>query len=267
MKHTRAEAEKAVRAAGKLFLSAVDERQIIEKGFANFVTEVDYRVQDFLIRELDRIIPGCNIVTEEKADNLYAFHKPTWILDPVDGTTNLMFGYNHSCISLALLEGGNPVMGIVYNPVSGELFSATAGQGAFLNEIPIAVSRRDALEKSLIGFGTTPYDKGSAERTFSIVLQTYRRCLDVRRTGSAALDLAYVACAMLDGFFELRLQPWDYAAGMVLIAEAGGRVTDWKGEQPSLAKPSGIVATNGLIQDDLLEMVNLQKQGTHSALE
>lgn len=249
------EAETALKEAGKLLISPkISKNEIVEKGFANYVTQIDYQVQSLLAMELERIIPGCNVITEEYSANKYDLDKPTWILDPVDGTTNLLHGYRHSSISLALFRGGRPALGFIYNPVAGEMFVGKAGSGAFLNGRKINASSNRHLGDCLIGFGTTPYDREKADRSFQIVRNIYRECQDIRRSGSAALDLAYVACGRTDGFFELCLQPWDFAAGMLILEEAGGKVTNLEGKRPEVISQSEIIATNGLIHEALLKI-------------
>jgi myo-inositol-1(or 4)-monophosphatase len=248
--------EETVKKASRFFTDKeLYKAKTQKEGDANFVTEVDYAVQEYLVKELGRIIPGSNIITEESADNQYNFAKPTWILDPVDGTTNLMHQYRHSCISLALILGGSPVVGMVFNPYLKELFSGISGQGAYLNDIPFETSRVSSLAGGLIGFGTTPYDRSKAKATFEAVGTVYARAQEIRRSGSAALDIAYVACGRLDGFFEMMLQPWDFAAGAIILEEAGGRITDWQGKPLDLLKPSGVIASNALIYDELSEII------------
>lgn len=228
------------------------KNQIKKSGDCNFVTDVDYAVQEYLINELLRIMPGSNIITEESSQNQYSFDKPTWILDPVDGTTNLMHQYNHSAVSLALFTQGKPEMGIIYNPYSKEMFLGIANQGAYLNNAKINVSEVPVLKDGLIGFGTTPYCRDMADTTFKIVSDVFKESQEIRRSGSAALDIAYVACGRLEGFFELQLQPWDYAAGLIILKESGGMLSNWNGDWPSLIKPDSIIATNGLIHEELI---------------
>jgi myo-inositol-1(or 4)-monophosphatase len=248
--------ENAVLEAGRIMLDYIlESRHIIEKGPANFVTEVDYKVQEFLVNRLSSIIPGSNIITEESDRNNFKLDKPTWILDPVDGTTNLMYGYRHSAVSLALFMEGKPLLGFIYNPFSGEMFIAEKGKGACLNGDKIKVSSNATLADSLITFGTTPYDKSKSKKTFDIVEKTFYHSRDVRRSGSAALDIAYIACGRIDGFFEVKLQPWDFAAGMVILEEAGGRITNLQGEELKVISADGVLASNGLIHEELQTLV------------
>lgn len=260
MHYLRQAIEASLREAGKLFHEMkVDDSQVIRKGAANFVTQVDYMVQDFIIRNLNKILPESNIISEESKKNNYSFDRPTWILDPVDGTTNFMYGYRHSAISLLLVAEQKPALSFIYNPYTDEMFYAEAGNGAWLNGSKITVSCHKTLEDSLIAFGTTPYDRSKADVTFETVKHIYLQCRDIRRSGSAALDIAYVACGRIDGFFEYCLQPWDYAAGILILQEAGGRITNFKGGELNALSPDSVLATNKLIHATMLEAV-----GQHS---
>lgn len=251
------QAEELIKKAGEIFNDTVIEKEDIEeKGFANYVTIVDYKVQEFVTKEIIRLTPDCNIIAEESDKNLYNLKGFTWIIDPVDGTTNLMYDYRHSAISVGLFIDGEPTLGFIYNPTGREFFSAQKGKGAFLNGRPIEVSKCIDMKGALVGFGTTPYDRTKASRTCDIVKDMLLNCRDVRRTGSAALDIAYVACGRMDGFFELTLQPWDFAAGMVILQEAGGRITDCDGSELSLIKPCAVAASNGRIHDILVTYIN-----------
>jgi myo-inositol-1(or 4)-monophosphatase len=246
-----------LRAAGKIILeSEIDKAKIIQKSAANYVTQVDFQVQNFLVDQLRRLLPDSNIITEESENNQFNLETPTWILDPVDGTTNLMRGYRHSAISLAFFDGQAPVSGFVYNPFNDELFTARIGNGAYLNDKPIKVSKNKDLKDCLIGFGTNPYHREHASTTFRITENIFMRSLEIRRSGSAALDLVYVACGRLDGFYEFGLQPWDFAAGMIIMAEAGGHTTTWQGSPLNVLKPSSVLATNGLIHQKIFDLIN-----------
>lgn len=249
---------KIVLEAGELIKGvAISQLEIFEKGPANYVTEVDYRVQAFIVEKLTELMPGCNIITEENDSNLYDLVKPTWILDPVDGTTNLMYQYGMSSISLGLFIDWLPEMSFIFNPFTNELFTALKGRGAFLNGQPIHVGPARNLSESLISFGTTPYDRSKAHQTFTLLEALYMKSRDIRRGGSAALDLAYIACGRQEGFFELRLQPWDYAAGILMVEEAGGRITDMTGAPLKLTEPCSVLASNGAIHAEMLEIVTI----------
>jgi len=242
-----------VRAAGRLILELEQQEFAIEaKSTANYVTGIDLAVEHFIVGRLRDLTPDFAVITEESEPDETDYIRPTWILDPVDGTTNLMRGFRHSAVSLALTADGRPVVGLIYNPYADELFTAAAGNGATLNGRPIRASKHQNLADGLIGFGTTPYDRRLAHQTFGQVENIFMKSLEIRRSGSAALDLAYVACGRLDGFFEQTLQPWDYAAGCIIVSEAGGRVTNWQGDPPSLRQGDRLLASNAFLHGILL---------------
>ena len=214
--------KRIAREAGRLILRAGAYSVEQKEGHANFVTSVDKAVQAYLAEALRALLPGSAFIGEEQENDALT-DAPTWIIDPVDGTTNLIHDYRHSAVSIALAESGAPVLGAVYQPYADELFFAEKGRGATLNGQPIHVADTP-FENALVGFGTSPYNEELAEVSMQLALTCLRRCADVRRTGSAALDLAYVACGRMDAFFELILRPWDYAAGSLLVTEAGGKI-------------------------------------------
>ena len=242
-----------IKNTSELFYRDIDPDKIIAKsGSSNYVTEIDTRVQEIIISKLKRLIPDSNIIAEETDHNDFSMGKYTWILDPVDGTTNLMYGYKFSAVSLGLFVDGRPFAGIVYNPFLGELFFAQKGKGAFVNNRQIKVNNNDSLQHSLITFGTSPYDREKADETFRVTRNVFDRCRDIRRTGSAALDLCYVAVGRTDAFFEMELQPWDYAGGSIILEEAGGKISDWKGNPVDYINKTPVVASNGYIHNELL---------------
>lgn len=209
-----------IRKAGEIIIHAESFRVEQKEGHANFVTTVDEEVQSFLIRELLALLPESCIIGEEQ-ENAPLTDEPTWVIDPLDGTTNFIHNYRFSAISVALLENREPVIGTVYQPYTQEMFYAEKGKGAFLNDHPICVSHTQ-MESALVGFGTSPYNTELAEKSMRAALYCLQNAADVRRGGSAALDLAYVAAGRQDVYFELILRPWDYAAGALLVKEAGG---------------------------------------------
>ncbi len=250
------DAVKMVREAGELLLQDMDDKKVITKnGTANFVTEIDLKVQEVLFGKLINLLPDSNIIAEETADNTFALGKYTWILDPVDGTTNLMYGYKCSAIALGLVVEGVPYAGIVYNPFLDEMFTAQKGKGAFINSKRIGVTANGSLSSSLLAFGTSPYDRGKADETFRVTKNVFGKCRDIRRSGSAALDICNVAAGRTDGYFEMELQPWDYAGASIILNEAGGRITDWQGKDLTYISKSPAIATNGLIHKELIEAV------------
>ncbi len=223
-----------------------------EKGVADYVTQVDVAVQDFLKKELYILAPDVQFLGEETG--LQRMNADSyWILDPVDGTTNLIHDYQHSVVSLALCRRKEIVLGIVYDPFHDELFSAVKGEGSFLNGKSIHVSTVQKLSDTIIGVGTAKREL--AKENFNRFLKVYEHSQDIRRLGSAALELAYTACGRQDGYFEVYLNPWDYAAGMLLIQEAGGKVSDWTGKKLNPAKGSQVAGTNGYIHMELLNLL------------
>lgn len=220
------------------------------KGRADYVTQVDTDIQNFLARELGNRFPGIQFLGEEEglhemSGDIY------WILDPIDGTTNLIHDYQHSVVSLALYEKGEITLGIIYDPFREDVYYAQKGQGSFLNGNPIHVSDAETLDETIISVGTSPYDRELAEENFRRIQRVFGKAQDIRRTGTAAMDLAYVACGRTGGFFEPRLSPWDFAAGLLLVQEAGGRVTDFAGEPLVFSRRGSVVASNGMIHEEL----------------
>ncbi len=251
------EAVKLVKDVSRLLLEDMEDKKVVRKsGDANFVTDIDIKVQELITKKLYEILPESNIIAEETISNDFRLGKYTWILDPVDGTTNLMYGYKYSCIALGLVVDGTPYAGIVYNPYLKEMFTAKKGQGAFVNGLPIGVTDSRTLGDSLITFGTSPYDKGKADETFRVSRNVFLRCRDLRRSGCAALDICNVAAGRMDGFYEMELQPWDYAGASIILEEAGGRITNWQGNKLSYLHKSSGIATNGHIHKELFEVIN-----------
>ncbi|MBC9812388.1 inositol monophosphatase [Crocinitomicaceae bacterium CZZ-1] len=226
-----------------------------EKGKDNFLSYLDLEIQEYLAKSLKNIFPLANIVSEEYDANPDIDDGHYWIIDPIDGTTNLIHNYPHYCTSITLINNYEPIIGITYNPITKDLFRAQKGKGAFLNDKRINVSKNDILQKSILGFGF-PYDKTKILPIVDLLKKAIFKSQDLRRTGSAALDLAYVACGRIDGFFELDLEIWDFAAGSLLISEAGGNISDWKNLRLNFKDKSNIIATNNLIHKELLELIN-----------
>ncbi len=236
----------------------VENREMAEavkvKGLADYVTQVDTNIQNFLAKELKELAPEIEFLGEETG--LHEMKSDTfWILDPIDGTTNLIHDYQHSSISLGLYDKGEIVMGIVYDPYREEVFSAEKGKGAFLNGKPMHVSDAECLSQTIIAIGTAPYEKELAAENFPRFRRVFEACQDIRRTGSAAIDFAYVASGRIGGFFEIRLSPWDFAAGKLLVEEAGGTITNFEGGELELLKRGGVIASNGKLHEELLGLM------------
>lgn len=220
------------------------------KGPADYVTQVDTDIQDFLAKELGKLAPGIQFLGEE--EGLHEMSSDTyWILDPIDGTTNLIHDYQHSVVSLGLYDKGEITLGIIYDPFREDVYYAQKGAGSFLNGNPISVSDAMTLSETIITIGTSTYDRELTVKNFQRFQRVFEQSQDIRRTGSAALDLAYVACGRTGGFFETLLNPWDFAAGMLLVTEAGGRVTNYEGGSLNLLKRGSVIATNGKVHEEL----------------
>lgn len=212
-------AGEAVRQAGALVRGLEHPEVYTKEGHANFVTEADLASQRFLMERLAPLLPEAHFFAEEQEGNqLYPGYN--WIVDPIDGTTNFMRGYRPCAISVGLVKDGGGVLGLVYDVWADELFSALQGQGAFCNGKPIQAAETP-MERALIVFGTALYNRKWARPTFAAAEEVFLHCGDLRRSGSAALDLCSVAAGRSDGFFELYLSPWDFCGASVILREAG----------------------------------------------
>lgn len=236
------------------FFADEDERAKIKvKSRNNFVTEVDLKVQEFLRKKLAEILPDAKFYAEEKDNEDIDLGDFLWILDPCDGTTNLIHDYKHSTISLALAKGGELLLGLVYEPHAKELFWAIRGGGAYLNDKKISVSKIPDIKSSIIGLGAGGARIGRVEETFEMIKDIFITSQGFRRIGSAALEMCYVAAGRTDGYLEEDLKLWDYAAGLLLIKEAGGLVLNFHGEDLSLERISGVICANKILIKELLK--------------
>ncbi len=235
-----------VRRAGDMIRNAHDiEKDTHEKnGAADLVTKYDVAVQTFLQRELLALVPEAGFLGEEGEHE--TLDKPwVFVVDPIDGTTNFVRHMHHSNIAVALVHEGCVAYGVVYNPFTEEMFAARRGGGAFLNGHPIHVSDRD-MSHAITMCGSTIYDRRFTDRSFSLMRRLYDLGLDFRRFGSAELDVCYVACGRAEVFFECRLSPWDYAAGSLILTEAGGKITRLDGSPIDPYRGGSVWATNGI---------------------
>ncbi len=248
------EAVAAARIAGRYQQSRFASSLAIEmKGEKDLVTEVDKESERLIVEHLLSRFPGHGIVAEE-GQYPHSDSPFRWIIDPVDGTTNYAHGYPWFCSSIGLELEGELVAGVIYNPVYDELFTATKGGGAWLNGSRLSVSSRASLKNSLLGTGF-PYDCATdPANNFDNFIAFQKKARGIRRAGAAALDLAYVSAGRLDGFWELKLKPWDMAAGVLMVQEAGGMVTAFDGSPCDLFNGC-IVASNGLIHDEMVGML------------
>lgn len=232
---------KLVHETKKIILDANKHFDVKLKGASDFVTSVDLAISSFLRAELTKRYPEIGFMSEEEDNG--RLKSTRWILDPIDGTTNLVFDYRLSSVSLALLEEGEITFGVVYNPFTDETFYAEKGKGAFLNQERLSVSNRD-ISQSLIEFGAGSTRKEDAEESFRIAKEIFYDCVDIRRICSSALVISYVAAKRIDGYFEKVLKPWDYAAASLILQEAGGVITDWQGNPLPFDTESSVVASN-----------------------
>ncbi|MCS7056716.1 MAG: inositol monophosphatase [Thermoflexales bacterium] len=241
-----------------------------KSGDTDPVTEFDHRSEAFIVEALQRAFPGHRIVGEEggayysRPDSAQASSDSPleWRVDPLDGTVNFAHGFPVFAVSLGLLIDGAPALGIVYDPTRDEMYAAAAGLGATLNGRPIRVSHTEQLTYALLNTGF-PYDRReSKENNFDYFLAFQRAAQEVRRVGSAALDLCWVACGRMDGYWELKIQPHDIAAGIVIVREAGGVVTDFEGGHAMFAREE-IVASNGLIHSAMLNVIRETRATQH----
>ena len=211
----------------------------------NIVTSSDLAVQHFLTRELKARYPEVGFLCEEEDLNDVSGHEAVWVIDPIDGTANYARGNENCCISVALVRQGEPVLGVVYSPWRGELYTAEKGKGAFCNGKPIHVSDRP-FGQGILFTAMSTYRKDMAAACRDIIYDLYMDCNDFRRTGSAAVEICLTAAGYADLYFEIRLMPWDFAAAMLVLQEAGGVLCDFDGNLPSPYRQSMIVAANNL---------------------
>lgn len=244
-----------VKRAGEIILSAHNQESAVtaKEGKKNFVTKYDVAVQDFLFEELGKAFPGAEFVGEE-SENDFESKALRFIIDPIDGTTNFMQDYRCSCISVALCKENDVIAGVVYNPYNGEIFSAAKGEGAYLNGKAIKVSDRP-LSDGLALFGTSPYHPENTDATFALLRKVFDFCRDIRRSGSAAYDICMVACGRCEVFFEKGLQPWDIAAGTLILKEAGGMALNYDGAEIDFSKPEDVVFANPKAYDEFITLL------------
>ena len=237
-----------VKECGKVILNADREKMAIniKSGVADLVTEYDKNIQKQLEIGLKKILPEAKFIGEEASNDELTDDGFAFIVDPIDGTTNFVKDYHISAISVALLKGKEVVAGIVYNPYLDEMFYAIKSQGAFCNGKKISVSSQP-LSNALVLFGSSPYDKNLFPKTIEILSEYFYKVLDIRRSGSAALDLCSVACGRAELYFELQTSPWDFAAGKLIVEEAGGSVTTLAGTPLSFDRKTSILAKNNVI--------------------
>jgi myo-inositol-1(or 4)-monophosphatase len=237
----------AAEEAAALLLARSGAERVRAKARADLVTEVDEASERAIVARIRAAFPGDAVVAEEFSGTA-ALGRRSWIIDPIDGTVNYVHGHPFTCVSIAFHDEEGPAVGVVSAPFLGETFHAVRGGGAFLNDRPIRVSAVEEGAETLQATGF-PFKagKGDPETYFRLVAEMVASTHGVRRAGSAALDLAYVACGRLDGFFEIGLSPWDLAAGALLVTEAGGRVGGWPGDVEPPIRTGRLIASNGAV--------------------
>ena len=236
---------KAARAGGGVLLRnmhKLDALNVVEKARHDYASEVDGLAEEAIVKELRRAYPEYAVLGEEGGakPGRGGPSRYTWVIDPLDGTSNYLRGIPHWCVSIALVEGGEPLHAVIFDPLRNELFTASRGAGAQLNERRIRVADRKEPGGALLATGFAPRERKRADAQLRAIGALLESAEDIRRSGSAALDLAYVAAGRYDGYFEAGVHPWDIAAGVLLVREAGGRVSDFKGAQTGPMDARGI---------------------------
>jgi myo-inositol-1(or 4)-monophosphatase len=244
---------KAALKSGRFIKNSVGKIALISyKGRDNIVTDVDKKAEAMIIGDILRAFPDHSILSEERAPKTgTAPYK--WIIDPLDGTVNFAHAFPFFCVSIGLEASGAMLLGAVYDPMREELFFAERGKGAYLNNKKISVSKTGRLIEGFLATGFS-YGMKRKDRNISYFRKLLTRSFAIRRAGSAALDLSYVACGRFDGFWEMDLHPWDSAAGMLIVNEAGGRVTRFNGS-PYSPYDKDLLATNGLIHNQISSLL------------
>jgi len=229
-------------------------KQIQYKSAIDLVTSADREAEERIVRVLQKRFPDHSILAEEETNIAGSQNIYRWIIDPLDGTTNFAHAYPHFSVSIALEREGEMILGLVYDPVHGEVFKAAKGCGAFLNEKSVRTSRVKELDKALLATGF-PYDRRERAAFYLSFFSAFMvRSQGIRRNGSAALDLCYLACGRIDGFWEFKLHPWDTAAASIIVREAGGTLTDFSGSPFSIWGEETL-GSNGIIHGEMLRAI------------
>ena len=248
---------KAARHAGRSLkrdLGEIEHLQVSMKGPANFVTLADKRAEEMLYTELAKARPGYGFLGEEGGNREGGDKSHTWIVDPLDGTTNFLHGIPQFAISIGLSREGTIIAGVIYNPANDELYIAERGKGAFLNDQRLRVAGRRKMDECVIGCGLPHIGRGDLELSRRELTALQNRVAGLRRFGAASLDLAFVAAGRLDGYWERDLQPWDIAAGQIMVREAGGTITGITGDDDAVTT-GHVVCGNEFVHGELLKIL------------
>jgi myo-inositol-1(or 4)-monophosphatase len=248
---------KAARRAGRSLkrdLGEVENLQVSLKGPANFVTMADKRAEEMLHSDLTKARPGYGFIGEEGGTRVGEDKTHTWIVDPLDGTTNFLHGIPHFAISIGLQREGTMIAGLIYNPANDDLFIAERGKGAFLNDQRLRVAGRRNLNECVIACGLPHIGRGDLDLSRAELTEIQKRVAGLRRFGAASLDMAYVAAGRFDGYWERDLQPWDMAAGQIILREAGGTVSGIEGGDDPL-KTGSVICGNEFVHAELVKIL------------
>ena len=249
-----------IKEAGKILKKGFySNKEVNFKAKKDLVTAYDVAVENFLKKKFSKRFKKFNIIAEE-SDNANIEFNNSIIIDPIDGTTNFVNGVPHTAISVGVYKNKKPYLAVVYNPILDELYTAKIGKGAFLNGKKLKVSHEDNFQKALLATGF-PYTSSSNEADLNDVVKKIKDvlplCQDLRRLGSASLDLCYVAKGTYEGYYEMNLKPWDVSAGVLILTEAGGKVSNISGGEYNLFEDKYLVASNGKIHDEFIKNLNL----------
>lgn len=251
---------KIIKDAGKILKEGFyTDKNISFKAKKDLVTQFDVAVEKYLKKKFSKKFKEFNIIAEE-SDNTNIEFNNSIIIDPIDGTTNFVNGVPHTAISVGVYKNKKPYLAVVYNPILDELYTAKIGKGAYLNGKKLKVSNEDNFQKALLATGF-PYTSGSDENDLNDVVKRIKDvlplCQDLRRLGSASLDLCYVAKGTYEGYYEMNLKPWDVSAGILIVTEAGGKISNINADEYNLFEDKYLVASNGKIHDEFIKNLNL----------
>jgi myo-inositol-1(or 4)-monophosphatase len=249
-------AVRAARAAGNIilrYMSRVEGLTIEEKARYDYVSEVDKMAEAEIVKELRRAYPDHAFLGEETGSS--GKSNKVWVIDPLDGTHNYLRGFPHFCVSIGFLDHGDPVHAVIYDPLRDELFTASKGDGAYLNDRRMRVTKRENLTGALLCTGFPYRQRKHLDAQLNMTRALLSEAEDIRRTGSAALDLAYVAAGRLDGYFEIGLKPWDMTAGCLLVREAGGTFSDFAGRE-GIPTSGNLLAGNHHVTGAMVKVIS-----------